>query len=107
MILTTVQVQRPEGTIVAAGVWVQIDAADTLERLDFDGARPFDQFMVFTRQGIPGTPLQRRDVLVDENNTDAETGAFAKYRIVGNVESFTFGAVGSHQECLVERVVGK
>lgn len=109
MILTTVQVQRPEGTMVASGVWVQIDQADTYERLDFDGARPFDQYVVFTRQGVPAPPaggLRRRDVLIDEHNSDPETGSAAQYRIVGNVETFTMGACGSHQECVVERIVG-
>ncbi len=106
MILTSVQVQRPEGTVVASGVWVQIDQADTYERLDFEGARPFDQYVVFTRQGVPASPLRRRDVLVDEKNTDPETGVAAKYRVVGNVETFGWGAAGTHQECVVERVVG-
>jgi hypothetical protein len=103
MIFTTVRVERPEGTVVASGVAVMIEAAaDGAERLDFEGARPFDLVRVMTIQGIPLIPLRRRDTIFDERNTDPETGAAAKYRITGAVETFD----GDHQEALCERVIG-
>ncbi len=103
MIFTTVRVERPEGTVVASGVAVVIAAAmDGVEHLDSEGARPFDLVMVMTTQGVPLVPLRRRDTLFDERNTDPETGAPAKYRVSGAVETFD----GDHQEALCERVVG-
>ena len=103
MVLTTVRIERPEGTVVARGVAAQIEAAnDTQERLDLEEARPFDLFWLYTTQGVPATPLQRRDVLFDEVNLDPETGSLAKYRVTGAVETFS----GDHQEALCERVVG-
>lgn len=102
MILTTVRVERPEGTVIAVGVAVQIDAASVDERLDFEGARPYDVVDIYTTQGVPAAPIQRRDVLFDEVNTDPETGQAAKYRVSGVVETFA----GSHQEIRAERVVG-
>ncbi len=103
MIQTTVRIERPQGTVVASGVPVQIDQASLDERLEFDGARPYDVFTVYTLWPpiAPGI-IQRRDVLVDEVNSDAETGQLAKYRVSGLVETFA----GDHQEMLVERVVG-
>ncbi len=104
MIFTTVRVERPQGTVVASGVAVVIEAAtaDDIERVDFEGARPFDLVWVSTTQGVPQLPLRRRDTLYDERNTDPETGALAKYRITGAVETFD----ADHQEALCERVVG-
>ncbi len=103
MIFTTVRVERPEGTVVASGVAVVIEAvADGAERVDFEGARPFDLVMVMTTQGVPSVPLRRRDTLFDERGADPETGALAKYRVTGAVETFD----GDHQEALCERVVG-
>jgi hypothetical protein len=104
MIFTTVRVERPEGVIVASGVAVMIEeaVAGSAERLDSEGARPFDPVRVMTTQGVPLVPLRRRDTLFDERNTDPETGALAKYRVTGAVETFD----GDHQEALCERVVG-
>lgn len=102
MILTTVRVERPEGTIVATGVAVQIEEAALEERLDFDGARPYDPVYIYTTQGVPTLPIRRRDVLFDEVNLDPETGALAKYRVAGPVETFAY----DHQEMIAERVVG-
>ncbi len=104
MIFTTVRVERPEGTVMASGVAVMIEpaAANDLERVDFEGARPFDLVWISTTQGVPALPLRRRDTLFDERNTDPETGALAKYRVTGAVETFD----GDHQEALCERVVG-
>ena len=103
MILTTVRIERPQGTTVASGVPVQIDQASLDERTEFEGARPYDVFMVYTLWPpiSPGI-IQRRDTLVDEVNTDPETGQLARYRVSGLVETFD----GDHQEMLVERVVG-
>ena len=78
------------------------DVLDTCGSLGFDGARPFDMVDIYTTQGVPATPIQRRDVLFDEQNTDPETGQLAKYRVSGAVETFTH----SHQEIRAERVVG-
>jgi hypothetical protein len=105
MNLTTVRIERPEGTVVASHVSVQIENASAFsarEAVEFEGARPFDMVAIYTTQGVPLVPIQRRDVLFDEVNTDPETGALAKYRVSGLVETFT----GSHQEMLAERVVG-
>ncbi len=105
MIFTTVRVERPEGTVALSGVAVQIEGAlpsDSVEA-DLAGARPYDLFWVYTSQGVPLVPLQRRDVLFDEQNVDSETGLPAKYRIVGMVETFE----QDHQEALCERVVGR
>ena len=103
MIFTTMRVERPEGTVVLRGVPVQIESANgDGERLDFADARPYDLFWVYTTQGVPLTPLQRRDVLVDEINSNPETNQLARYRIVAAVETFE----NDHQEALCERVVG-
>ena len=103
MILTTMRIERPQGTTVASGVPVQIDQASAEERIEFEGTRPYDVFSVYTLWP-PITPaiIQRRDVLVDEQNTDPETGQLARYRVSGLVETFA----DDHQEMLVERVVG-
>jgi hypothetical protein len=103
VIVTTVRIERPQGTVIASGVPVQIDQASLEERVEFDGARPYDVFMVYTLWP-PLSPaiIQRRDTLVDEQNTDAETGQPARYRVSGLVETFD----GDHQEALIERVVG-
>ncbi|HEY7975806.1 MAG TPA: hypothetical protein VID72_10715 [Ktedonobacterales bacterium] len=102
MILTTVRIERPEGTVVARGVAIQIEEAALEERLSFDGARPYDLVAIYTTQGVPLIPIRRRDVLFDEVNLDPETGALAKYRVAGAVETFA----NDHQELIAERVVG-
>jgi hypothetical protein len=102
MILTTVRLERPEGTVLLRGISVQIEQASLEERRELEGARPYDVFAIYTLQGVPTTPIQRRDVLFDEVNNDPETGALAKYRVSGLVETF----MGDHQEMLAERVVG-
>lgn len=102
MLLTTIRIERPEGTVALRGVAAQIEEVAAGERREFEGARPFDQVWIYTTQGVPVVPIQRRDVLFDELNFDPETGQPAKYRVVGPVESFA----GDHQEALCERVVG-
>jgi hypothetical protein len=102
MIHTTVRLERPEGTVVQRGIAVQIEQARDKEAIELSGARPFDSFWLYTTQGVPATPIQRRDVLYDEQNTDPESGQLAKYRVTGLVETFA----SDHQEMLVERVVG-
>ncbi len=102
MILTTIRIERPEGTVALQGIAAQIEETVAAERREFEGARPFDQVWIYTTQGVPVVPIQRRDVLFDEVNLDPETGQPAKYRVVGPVESFA----GDHQEALCERVVG-
>ncbi len=105
MQFTTVRVERPEGVVVARGIAALVESAASAaeaERLDFDGARPYDLVRISTTQGAPLVPWQRRDTLFDEVNTDPETGQPAKYRIVAPVETFD----RDHQEALCERVVG-
>lgn len=102
MIQTTVRLERPEGTVLLRGIPVQIELAADLERHDLAGARPYDLCAIYTIQGVPSVPLQRRDVIFDELNSDPETGQLAKYRVVGAVETFE----NDHQECVAERVVG-
>jgi len=105
MLFTTVRVERPAGVVVARGVAALIESAASApeaERLDDDGARPYDVVRISTTQGVPLVPWQRRDTLFDEQNTDPETGQSAKYRIVAPVETYD----SDHQEALCERVVG-
>jgi len=104
MLFTTVRLERPEGTVLLRGVPVQIEQAapDAMQRLDLDGARPFDLFWLYTTQGVPSVPLRRRDVLFDELNADPETGQPAKYRVAGLVETFD----NDHQEALCQRLIG-
>lgn len=102
MIQTTVRLERPEGTPLLTGIAVQIEAIAGPEHLDLEDARPYDLCAVYTLQGVPTTPIQRRDVLFDERDTDPETGQPFKYRVVSAVETFD----ADHQELLVERVVG-
>ncbi len=102
MIQTTVRIERPEGMVLARGIAVQIERASEMERVELEDARPYDVFAIYTTQGVPATPIQRRDVLFDEVNADPETGQPAKYRVSGLVETFE----SDHQELLAERVVG-
>lgn len=102
MIQTTVRLERPEGIVLLRGIPVQIELASAIERHDLEGARPYDTFAIYTTQGVPSVPIQRRDVLFDEVNTDPETGQAAKYRVAGAVETFEL----DHREMLAERVVG-
>lgn len=102
MILTTVRLERPEGTVLATGIAVQIESASAMERVALAGARPYDVVAIYTTRGVPVPPVQRRDVLFDEQNDDPETGQPAKYRVSGVVETFAW----DHQEMLAERVVG-
>ena len=104
MQFTTVRIERPEGTVLLGGIAVQIEqaTAEDGERLGMQGARPYDVFWIYTTQGVPSMPMRRRDVLVDELNTDPETGQLARYRVSGQVEAFD----GDHQEAFCERVVG-
>jgi hypothetical protein len=104
MLFTTIRLERPEGTVLLRGIPVQIEQAapEDRERLDLTGSRPYDLFWLYTTQGVPATPLKRRDLLTDELNADPETGQLARYRIAGLVETFD----NDHQEALCERVVG-
>jgi len=103
VLITTVRLERPEGTALLRGIPVQIEQAapQDLERVDFAGARPFDAFWIYTIQGVPSIPLRRRDVLFDELNTDPDTSQPAKYRVAGLPETFD-----DHQEALCERIIG-
>src|SRR6266481_1078496 len=76
MQFTTVRIERPEGTVLLGGIAVQIEqaTAEDGERLGVQGARPYDVFWIYTTQGVPSVPMRRRDVLVDELNSDPETG---------------------------------
>jgi hypothetical protein len=99
-----VRLERPQGSVQAKGIAVLIEqaAAEENERLDLGGARPFDVFWISSVQGVPAVPFQRRDVLVDEHNSDPETGQPAVYHVSGVVETFD----NDHQEAYRERVVG-
>ena len=104
MIFTTVRLERPQGSVQTTGIAMLIEQAapEDAERLDLGGARSYDVFWISSVQGVPPVPLQRRDVLVDERNTDPETGQLAVYRVAGAVETFD----NDHQEAFCERVVG-
>lgn len=104
MLFTTVRLERPQGSVQATGIAVLIEQAapGEGERLDLGGARPYDVFWIASVRGVPAVPFQRRDVLVDEQNSDPETGQAAVYRVSGVVETFD----NDHQEAYCERVVG-
>lgn len=107
MHFSTIRVERPEGTPLLKGVAVQIELAPSRAALtmgaDLAGARPFDLFWVYTTQGVPRPPIERRDVLYDELRADPETGQPAKYRVVATVATY----LDDHQEALCERVIGR
>ena len=104
MFFTTLRIERPEGTVLQRGIAALVEQAspDDSERLDLAGARPYDAFWIYTIQGVPSVPIQRRDVLFDESNADPDTGQPAKYRVAGLVETFD----ADHQEALCQRIVG-
>src|SRR5487761_2672251 len=60
MQFTTVRVERPEGVVVARGIAALVESAAIAaeaERLDFDGARPYDLVRISTTQGaLPAQP---------------------------------------------------
>ncbi len=102
---TTLTVHRPEGTVIASGVPVQVDQTSLQEVIHhrqaygWDGA---DLFKLYTAWWMPAFQLQRGDVVFDERFTDPETGALYKYRVIGRVRVFD----RDHLECFAEVVVG-
>jgi hypothetical protein len=82
--------------VLARGIAVQFEQTSTEERRVFDRARTFGMFRT------QGVPIQRRDVLFDEQNADPETGQLAKYRVSRLVVTF----LNDQQELVAEHVVG-
>lgn len=100
MIFTTVHIERPEGTIIAAGLTAQIDLTAPHVASDAHGERPYLEYDLFL-EPIPAVGVQRRDMLVDEQNQDPLTGTNARYRVAA-VEIFD----REHVECRVQLVLG-
>lgn len=102
---TTITIQRPEGTVLATHIRVQVDQVSLREAFDLSAAynrRAVDFFKVYTEGWYYNALLQRDDVLLDELGTDPETTKPYKYRVVGRVKNFEF----DHQEAYCEVVVG-
>lgn len=89
----------------ASGILVQLDQASDREILDATqnwNFRGVDLFKLQTRGWWPNAPLHRGDTLRDDLVTNTETGALFVYRVVSRPKDHSM----SHQECLVEVVVG-
>ncbi len=100
MILTTIQIQRPDGTIVASGIAAQIELAAPRVLADEGGARPYLLFDLLI-EGIPPAGVRGRDLILDEQNSDPLTGTNARYRVI-TAEVFD----REHCECRVQQIVG-
>jgi hypothetical protein len=109
---TTVTIQRPEGTLYASGVRVQVDQMtfkEVMDHMDVTRMHGHDGFKVYTLDWIPPLLIHRDDVLIDERYTDPDTitpanptGSLFKYRVVSRPKDYDW----DHQEMVVEVVVG-
>lgn len=112
MRLTTVSVQRPDGTTLTTGIGVQIDQASLHMRVlhaqlgDYHVADLYkvitQWWPVFKDANGTVTQLQRGDLLVDERATNPETGANYQYRVSGLPKLFDL----DHVEAEVEVATG-
>lgn len=100
MILTTVHIERPEGTTIATGIAAQIDLAAPRLFSDEQGDRDYQEYDLYL-EGVPSVGVRRRDVLVDEQNQDPLTGTNARYRVAA-VETFD----RDHVECRCQQIIG-
>lgn len=108
MRLTTVTIQRPEGTTLATGIRCQVDqmsdreAALLRQAFEWHAA---DLYRLYTSDWNPNSLIQRGDVLIDERFTDEDSpgGAnFYKYRVVSRPRNYD----RQYQSCICEVVVG-
>lgn len=104
MIHTTVTIQRPEGTAVATGLAAQIEHDTSnhslgLPRDDLGHNRDFIDYTVYFAW-VPTVSVRRRDVLIDERNTDPLTNALAKFRVV-HVERFDNDHIEAHCQAII------
>jgi hypothetical protein len=86
MIVTTMHIERPEGTTVATGLSAQYDLAVTDPKDDLGHDRDYLLYDVYIEYAA-GLSVLRRDVLVDDRNVDPLTGANLRLRVTG-VEQF-------------------
>lgn len=102
---TLVTIQRPSGTAYAQHIGVQVDQVNLKESLPLREAfhyRSADLFKVYTLGWYPSAQIVRSDILIDERETDPETGTAYKYRVVARPKTFEY----SHQEVYCEVVIG-
>lgn len=97
-IITSVTVQRPQGTTVSTGNLVQIDNISPAVIAASNGMIPQNSYQLISIFGVPD--IETSDFLVDENNVDSK-GNTVVYRVNGNPEAFD-----DHLECVIERKVG-
>lgn len=105
---TTVSVYRPEGTLLASGIRVQVDQLSDQEMVELAGFydwRGVDRFRIYTLDWNPTTLIARGDLLVDERFTDEATsgGQYFRYRVVSRPKTFD----RSYQAMLCDVTVGQ
>lgn len=98
-----VAVTRAQSPVSGSSIWVQLDEMSQADAAAYSGAQagegPYDRFSGYTEWPIT---LRRGDLLTDQNNTDPDTGANTKYRIIGRPEKFPDG----HSEFVADLVIG-
>ena len=105
---TTITIQRPEGTVLATHVRVQVDQVSLREAFDLSavtGRRAVDYFKLYTAGWYASSLLQAEDLLVDELENDPEITLAPtpyRYRVVGRVKNYEY----DHQEVYAEIVRG-
>ena len=100
MRFTTIRIERPEGTVIAAGIVAQIDLAAIDPHDDLAHDRDFVLWDVYVEWSA-SVVIQRRDVLVDEGTIDPLTAANVRLRVTG-VEVFDT----DHTEARCEQIIG-
>ncbi len=100
MIVTTMHVERPEGTTVASGLSAQYDLATLEPKDDLGHDRDFLLYDVYIDYAA-GLVVQRRDVLVDDRNVDPLTNANLRLRVIA-VEQFDT----DHYEARCQQIIG-
>ncbi len=104
--LTTMHIERPEGTTIFSGLAAQYDLATPDPKADmghagWSGANRdyvlYDVYLDF----VAGLSVRRRDVLVDDLNVDPLTNANVRMRVV-MVEQFD----QDHFEARCEQIIG-
>lgn len=109
---TYVTIERPEHTVLATNVHVQVDQMGDREVAALRAAWEYqagDYFRIYTADWDPNSLIRRDDVLVDQMFIDPDTitasnpgGNYFRYRIVGRVKDFEY----DHQEAYGWVVVG-
>lgn len=104
---TSITIQRPDGTVVAQHVLVQVDQSSTkevLEHLALADHHGGDMFKVQTRGWWPLALIRRGDLLIDEQFVDADNkdGNTFGYRVISRPKDYWL----DHQECTCDSIVG-